>query len=34
MPLILLHIYNVEEDSESRVTQALDYVAEKLAGLG
>ena len=33
-PLILLHIYNVEEGSEGRVGQALDYVAEKLAGLG
>ncbi len=33
-PLILLHIYNVEEGSESKVRQALGYVAEKLSGLG
>ncbi len=33
-PLIQLHIYNVEESSGSTVTQALEYVAEKLAGLG
>ncbi len=33
-PLILLHIYNVEEGSEERVGQALDYVVEKLARLG
>ena len=33
-PMILLHIYNVEEGSEGKVGQALDYVVEKLARLG
>ncbi len=32
-PLILLHIYNVEEGSENKVRQALDYVAERLSSL-
>ncbi len=32
-PLVLLHVYNVDEGSEAKVRQALDYVVEKLAGL-
>lgn len=32
-PLILLHVYNVEEGFEGKVRQALDYVVEKLASL-